>query len=697
VEASEAAGNVCFKQIGRGMTACVKSLCQTHHQKASSQPWASETGTFYIKKTDTVIFMDPKVSSEKMTPDLYQYFLTAEQSIEEWSEKFAFIASSDSESITMEQVASGEANNRKASDYKTPTKTLGVDILPELGLLAYQREVMDPESLAADDRALLRMARILGDIESTLIENAATLNTMHAAMCDELSICRSTSGFLLTKIERSQALVGKVSGDINNKWVSPTLWGTVSEITNFLDNLENVQRESRESQEEIKFGELFAIFESLSFRVEENRRLVELAVEQKTFLTYARTLKSNFGLFSGQLQAQMARITSLELSSTLLPSSNAKIGAAEDHAVLTEAWLNGATEKQATGAFEVGALASRLDKAEDIIKTLVQDANGTVIAFGGLGLKSLAETRAWSIKRPEVINNFGLIVDCFSILEWLNVLNTETLVIGRLKTLSKMGVETTLAEARSMSSFHSPLPKIFMGNGAAAMVIQKNESHLPGVKTHAFWSNDGVGLRSAVAEELKQISEAIVTQITNCFEPGSIEASTARLALGATLTWLEKFMAFVDTTYLELIRSSFTPTAAWSLTTRIMSRIFADIHSVRLGVAVSFKKSDVQAISANVLWATFKTLDAMEVFSKSNFSDHPAVSAEYVKFLASNTGMDSMSKFTDALKKMGDEVKESAVKSSNATKQVLLVSNKVDEVKAKLLTLERRLTRLESK
>jgi hypothetical protein len=90
-------------------------------------------------------------------------------------------------------------------------------------------------------------------------------------------------------------------------------------------------------------------------------------------------------------------------------------------------------------------------------------------------------------------------------------------------------------------------------------------------------------------------------------------------------------------------------------------------------------------------------LSGSGVFSKSNFSDHPAVSAEYVKFLASNTGMDSMSKFTDALKKMGDEVKESAVKSSNATKQVLLVSNKVDDVKAKLLTLERRLTRLESK
>jgi tRNA(Phe) wybutosine-synthesizing methylase Tyw3 len=128
-----------------------------------------------------------------------------------------------------------------------------------------------------------------------------------------------------------------------------------------------------------------------------------------------------------------------------------------------------------------------------------------------------------------------------------------------------------------------------------------------------------------------------------------------------------------------------------------MVRIFADIHSVRAGVSASFKKSDVQAISASVLWATFKTHDAMAVFSKSKFKDHPAASSEYVKFLASNTGMESVSKFTDALKRMGAEVKEAAVKSSNATKQVLIVSNKVDEVKAKLLTLERRLSKLESK
>jgi hypothetical protein len=114
-----------------------------------------------------------------------------------------------------------------------------------------------------------------------------------------------------------------------------------------------------------------------------------------------------------------------------------------------------------------------------------------------------------------------------------------------------MGIDT-LAEARAMSGFHSPLPKIFMGNATTTMGFQKNESHLPGVKTHLVWSSDGQGLRTAITEELITVADAIQTQIANCFEPGSLESSTATLALGTTVFWYEHFMSFVDKTYLDL-------------------------------------------------------------------------------------------------------------------------------------------------
>ena len=43
-------------------------------------------------------------------------------------------------------------------------------------------------------------------------------------------------------------------------------------------------------------------------------------------------------------------------------------------------------------------------------------------------------------------------------------------------------------------------------------------------------------------------------------------------------------------------------TSAWSLSTRLMVRIFADIASVRAGVSASFKKKDAQATSAAVAY-----------------------------------------------------------------------------------------------
>jgi hypothetical protein len=65
--------------------------------------------------------------------------------------------------------------------------------------------------------------------------------------------------------------------------------------------------------------------------------------------------------------------------------------------------------------------------------------------------------------------------------------------------------------------------------------------------------------------------------------------------------------------------------------------------------------------------------------------------------LASNSGNESVAKLTDALNRMREEVKDAVGKSSIATKQGLVVSNKVEEAKVKILALERRLSKLESR
>jgi hypothetical protein len=84
--------------------------------------------------------------------------------------------------------------------------------------------------------------------------------------------------------------------------------------------------------------------------------------------------------------------------------------------------------------------------------------------------------------------------------------------LSKLKALKKMGL-ATLAEAKAMDSFDSTLPQVFLGKGVAPLVVMKNETDFPGVKTYAYWSNEGAGLRSKIGDELKTIPEGITNQI----------------------------------------------------------------------------------------------------------------------------------------------------------------------------------------
>jgi GTP-binding protein EngB required for normal cell division len=79
------------------------------------------------------------------------------------------------------------------------------------------------------------------------------------------------------------------------------------------------------------------------------------------------------------------------------------------------------------------------------------------------------------------------------------------------------------------------------------------------------------------------------------------------------------------------------------------------------------------------------------------FKNHLSISSEYVKFLASNSGIEVAEQLTDGLKRMGTEVKEAVGKILSATKQGITTCNKVDKVKTKLVAMERRLVKLESK
>ena len=51
---------------------------------------------------------------------------------------------------------------------------------------------------------------------------------------------------------------------------------------------------------------------------------------------------------------------------------------------------------------------------------------------------------------------------------------------------------------------------------------------------------------------------------------------------------------------------------------------------------------DPASICAHLLWSCFKTHDVMTMHKEHSFENHPTISAEYVKFLATNSGYDKV-------------------------------------------------------
>ncbi len=101
--------------------------------------------------------------------------------------------------------------------------------------------------------------------------------------------------------------------------------------------------------------------------------------------------------------------------------------------------------------------------------------------------------------------------------------------------------------------------------------------------------------------------------------------------------------------------------------------------------------------ATTVLWATFQTHDVMSEYLTFKFKNHPSISSEYVKFLASNSGIEAVVKLTDGLKKMELDVRDAVSKLTSAVKKADSAGNKADEVKTKLASLEKRVLKLEQK
>ena len=112
-----------------------------------------------------------------------------------------------------------------------------------------------------------------------------------------------------------------------------------------------------------------------------------------------------------------------------------------------------------------------------------------------------------------------------------------------------------------------------------------------------------------------------------------------------SVTFLTQLIAFVDASYEKLLASSqFSVEQAWALTMKVLDRICEDLFAPKEGVVVAMNVEEPSSICAHVLRSGFRTHDVMASYIDTNFEDHQSISAEYMKFLAMNSGSEKVDK-----------------------------------------------------
>jgi hypothetical protein len=170
------------------------------------------------------------------------------------------------------------------------------------------------------------------------------------------------------------------------------------------------------------------------------------------------------------------------------------------------------------------------------------------------------------------------------------------------------------------------------------MMCDLNTSRLNKLATPAVWKTGSEGIRSHITQQMKSLQTSIEDEISYAFADkdhckGHVIAS---MCLTASVAFVTQLLNFIDSLNHKLhLPSKFAEKAAWSLTMQILDGICANLYVPKDGVD-NVMKGDRTSICSYIMWASFKTHDISKEYLEVKFENHPALSSEFIKFLATN-------------------------------------------------------------
>jgi uncharacterized protein YoxC len=632
----------------------------------------------YVSKPNSTAFIEPTVPKIKLDDTYYQELKNSRYTLSEWITKFAIMNKIEDKKATTDKIGIEKFYVVEAIKHQTPLRTgqAAKDNLNYFDLTPYKRQINDSTTTIKLENNVAVPMDLLGVMDDGIYETSSNLLRLiasHDSYVDDLVT-------VITKVDGLQNMLGNRSDNMEEDFQAPTLWGTVALLATFISKVHNTC-----THMEPKIMGLITDITRLqsntkNFLVQEDAQVMNSRVDglRDTVLQLCESVQINtkrthqsiesLGLEIDEVRNVRARIT--PSTSTSMQVSSLPLDIKEE--------------------FE--SICKTNDELKILFKNLSAQADKEAIKFCNLGFRTYQDAGAWiDIHFPDY--SFGLIMSPFTVLEHIHSIFSGLPSLDKLTQLYKLKIDN-LNKGLAMTSFDSWWPKYFMKTQSVSP-ITIDQSFFDKIPTYEVWDENQTGFRDRLKEELVTFQQGYHRMITNDLSPGDQAYTIAYHSVTASVSFLEGLICFIDDIYKELHRAKFSKTKAWALVTRLLRRIFMDIGAPRISVQNQFRTGQDDIICKQIFWAEIQTIEIMDQFKRQSFKDHPAIASEYVKFLVTNTGIESLERMIKRVDVVEEQMKELQKQVKAATTAATTAANKADEVKKLNTDLLRRITALE--
>ena len=331
----------------------------------------------------------------------------------------------------------------------------------------------------------------------------------------------------------------------------------------------------------------------------------------------------------------------------------------------------------------------QLDHLNNSVKSLAttsHDGTPDGVEIGDLRFPSRPDLTVWVEDNLKSLNfPFGVFLDVYSFLARIQSgFTLEDPAQSMLKNLDlNHRVHLTSDETTTLSSFMYMVPLILgkAGSGNSAIFSTKN-TFLPALREKEDWQNStrNGGVKHIIEDQMPNVIYQMKDLIGTRLHGNSQAIMLATTCLSISHTFVVELARFISDTHRDLELAGFPTKSSWLLVTKLVVRIFGtDLDKVRSFMRGKMDTETHVILATDALWATLRTIGVMQDYMRHGIENHPAIAAEYVRFLVANSGLGTMDRLSTSLKTLTTKVDDAVAKAKAAQSAATTATNKAFE------------------